>query len=169
MTNPNVPSIDVIAQKAVEILLQSGNHSPHLFIFSASENMVAPIPFMPETSEEKGILMKLIALEARKQSASGILTDIFMVTEAWMLRTDKGEEDLKGKRVSEHPDRVEILAVTHFNMQQNNARMRIYEMKRDHKGELVEIVAGSVSDEPQEVRSYLLEEFVAGWHSNPFS
>jgi hypothetical protein len=169
MTNPNVPSIDAIAQKAVDILLQSGNHEPHLFIFSTSESMVAPIPFMPETTEEKGALMKAIAYEARKQSESGVLTDVFMVTEAWMLRTDKGEADLGGRRVSEHPDRVEILAVTHFNVRQNNARMRIYEMKRDNKGELVEIVAGDVSDEPQEVRSHLLEQFVEGWNMLPLS
>ena len=167
MTNPNVPSIDIIAQKAVDVLLQSGNHSPHLFIFTMTESMIAPLAFIPETSEAKGMLMQVLAHEARKQSQSNVLTDIFMVTEAWMLNTEKSTEDLGDVRISEHPDRVEILAVTHFNVRHNNTRMRIYEMKRDAQGELVEIVAAPISEEPQEVRSYLLESFVAGWNASP--
>jgi hypothetical protein len=170
MTNPNVPSIDVIAQKAVDILLQSGNHQPFLFIFTMSDSMVAPLAFIPETTEEKSLMMKFIAQEARKQSQNTVLTDIFMVTEAWMLNTEKSAEDLGDTRISEHPDRVEILAVTQFNVRQNKAGMRIYEMKRDAKGELVEIVANATAGgDLQEVRSYLLEAFVAGWDALPLS
>jgi hypothetical protein len=81
-----------------------------------------------------------------------------------MLKTDNGQDDLGDRRISEHPDRVEVLIVTHLNVRQNKSRMRMYEMKRDAKGKLVEIVGGGVSNNPQEVRSYLLEAFVAGWN-----
>jgi len=169
MSKPKIPLIDTLAQQAVDILLQSGSHEPLLFIFTLLENIAAPIAYMPDSTDAKQMVMKVIAQEARKQCKSRALTDIFMVTEAWMLKTDKGEDALGDRRVSEHPDRVEVLIVTHLNVRQNKSGMRIYEMKRDAKGELVEIVGGGVSNDPQEVRSYLLEAFVAGWNMKPLS
>jgi hypothetical protein len=169
MPKITIPSIDTLAQEAVDMLLQSGSHEPLLFIFTLLENIVAPIAFMPDSTDAKQMVMKAIAHEARKQCKSRALTDIFMVTEAWMLKTEKGEEDLGNMRVSEHPNRVEVLIVTHLNVRQNKSGMRMYEMKRDSKGNLIEIVASGGSSEPYEVRSYLLEAFVAGWNMKPLS
>jgi hypothetical protein len=51
MPKPKIPSIDILAQQAVDILLQSGSHEPLLFIYTMMENVIAPIAFMPDSSE----------------------------------------------------------------------------------------------------------------------
>jgi hypothetical protein len=82
MPKITILSIDTLAQQAVDILLQSGNHEPLLFMFTMLEHIAAPIAYMPDSTDAKHMVMKVIAQTVREQCKSKVLTDIFMVTEA---------------------------------------------------------------------------------------
>jgi hypothetical protein len=157
-----VPPIDDIAQKAASLTLQSGGHVNMIHAFQEEKVHVMAVPYMPPMKVVRYALMRDLARKLRQQSSRrhGKLTDVFFISEAWMIRTTK-ERIANEPTPSQHPDRIEVLIVAHYNIPAAKYDLRMYEMLR--AGDSLDLQVLDGMDSPEEVKSDLIEHFVKGW------
>lgn len=139
-------AISSILEQAPHILREDKHHAPMLFVFGEHENAIVLLEFRDTDSKHAAMLAagrKLAFLQPHC---------IAFVAEAWMSRTIPPE----GKRVSEMPDKQEVLQVVAQN-QEGEIKAVAIPFSRVGK----EILLGEPI-ESSEVESYLLELFWRG-------
>lgn len=162
-------TLEMVAEMTVNAVLSTGNAVPHLFVQGKEGVSVVVIPDVPETFEQREKLFHFIGWKSKYElSAIGKLLDIFFTVEAWMVAIPRSEKDTflaEGVTPSNHPDRIEIVIISHIHVPTNGFNVEIFQIKRDTKGELRELVQMPKTDAEVEGESNLLNAFIHGWNS----
>lgn len=155
-----------IAEMAAGIVLQTGYAVPHLFIQGKKGVTVTMLSGgVPDSRAEKQRFFRFAGESCKREAGAAIgeLTDVFFTIEAWMVKLPNTPQINMSEIVpSEHPERVEVVIVTHKDVINDRLDIEMFEMKRNAAGELIELQ--QMSKEGGEVRgeSNLLDAFVEG-------
>jgi len=158
-------TIEAIAKTATIVLTQQGFHAPTILLDGTHESGVMVLPDFPSESEERIQLMYQTGKRAVREHSVGILRQVFLVSEAWMGRqipiADFGKKQYV--RPSLDPNRVEVLTITCFNPSTKESTIRLLEVIRNSKDEIVELKKVEIGD--GKGQDYLLPAFVAGYQN----
>ena len=162
-------TLELVAGMTVNAVLSTGNAVPHLFVQGKEGVSVVVIPDVPETFEQREKMFHFIGQKS-KQELSGIgkLLDIFFTVEAWMVAMPVAEKDsflAEGVTPGNHPDRIEIVIISHIHVPTSDFNVEIFQIKRDAIGELRELVQMPKTGAEVEGESNLLTAFIDGWNS----
>jgi hypothetical protein len=131
------PTFDDLIADAVQHTLETGFHLPT--VFAVGTKIVAVmIGDMPGTHDERAAVMYFLGFQTARQPI-GQLRDVVFVMEAWMAHAEPGETEMR-IRPSEHPQRKEILALSHYSLRESKLELVSYEMIRDASGKLIDLV-----------------------------
>jgi hypothetical protein len=157
-----VPPIDEVAQQAAKLTLQGGGHVNMIHAFQEEKLHIMAVPYMPPMKVVRYALMRDIGRRLRRTASKkhGALTDVFFITEAWMVHTTE-DRIANEPTPSQHPERIEVLIVTHYNVATAKYDLRMYEMLRS--GDSLDLSSMKDFEQPDEVKSDLIENFIAGW------
>jgi hypothetical protein len=95
--------IDHIIEQTRKNYEEEGELMPMFFLCKGKEITCCAAPF--QNDQEKAYALNAVKQMARRMKADWC----FHVTEAWMLKQDKKDGELYKGRVSEHPDKVEVV------------------------------------------------------------
>jgi hypothetical protein len=152
------PTIDQIASLAVEVMLQTGQHSGMLFLYQEKLPTIINLAGLPGEARF-AFMTALGSTLSEKLRAYGLLTDLFFVNEAWLTETTR-ERWQNEPPPSEHPDRIEVLMVAHYQMTARKIDVRMFNMLRnDNTLEL------QMRSDEGIFSSDLISAFVQGWQS----
>lgn len=157
-------ALDKICEVAQENILRDGYLVPMLAVETKTEIQYVAISEMPDEHLHKRfnfwMMGKTLAANLTKP-----LVSLTFVTEAWMVKRSPEDAALNG-RISEQPDRIEIIIIAQYQVQADKTIGRIYDIVRS--GVSVDLMK-QPHDDGIVYESVLLDEFVKGWHSENFA
>lgn len=152
---------------AKETILEQGQHIPVLVLVWKDDMAVALFDGLPETTQEKQVLLFKTARKLTKKRTGKEIQAIHFVTEAWTSFC-KVDEPRKYNAPSEDPDRKEVILVQTLTIldKQIKQTIRRAEMLRSADGKILDLLP---HDEEVEVQSRLLPAALVGVVSVQFS
>jgi hypothetical protein len=159
-------SLDDFAQDACADVLRDGALLPLLEAHTTEQTHVFALANLPQGEERQRAFFTLGARFGNDPaSGDAPVTDVFLRSEAWVRLVDDDEALLLG-RVSEDPQRVEAVIVTHTHAHTGAVDGRLYVMRRDDGGRLVGLT------ERADLRDAVAQDnlsgaFLAGMRASP--
>jgi hypothetical protein len=155
-----VDDVEEIVQLAKKLMFESGYHEPIVF-FKGTEGkgVVALETFGKDADERTKDMLNAGALAGIKRNV-GELELIVFVSEAWMGRAIKKEEDYI--LPSSDPKRVEVLIITYLDTATKEQAMRMFEVVRDSQKRIIDLKQNSLPD-VDSIKSPLLPAFLKGY------
>ncbi len=152
--------VEKIVQLAKKLMLESGYHEPIVF-FKGSEGkgVIALDTFGKNADERTKDMLNAGAYSALKRNV-GELELIVFVSEAWMGRATKKEEDIILPSLD--PKRVEALIITSFDTATKEQTMIMFEVVRNRQDKVIDLKQNSLNSVGS-VESPLLPAFLKGY------
>jgi hypothetical protein len=155
-------NIEMIAAKALDIVLENGTHSPTLIVNGSKENTVLVMDTFALTHALRMQQMAMFGFAFGLSGRTGKLQQVFLISEAWMSSAKEGQ--LPSVSPSEDPERKEILIIVSLNLIEDAREATVFEMVRDSEAVLRELKNFLSDDKPQlSSESPLLDAFVIGF------
>lgn len=142
------------------MLVRFGQHQPTLVIMGTARRVVVHFEHFPDTHEQKVLAFANVGVKVAVKGNIGELRTLYFVSEAWMSEAKKGK--LPTNPPSADPQRKEVLLINSYSVETKKQVLRMLEMKRNHRGELIELQP-MAQPEGGEVESPLLPAFVKGF------
>ena len=162
---PERYDLDEITNIAKENILKFGGHIPTVIVKGSDGSSIAQFESLPKAHEAKARLMFTAGMDTARSNQVGQLWQVIFISEAWLSMVEN--DNTIDKPPSQDPNRKEILIITSMELvDEHQASLAIFEMVRDSKDtliELAEIKEIETPHEAQNVKSPLLEAFVAGY------
>lgn len=157
MSSKSFPTLKYIIETATRFTLENGFH-PATIIAVGTSNSLATAPDMPDTHEERAMMMFFAGYQIAYERSIGRLRQVTFVMEGWMSRNFDN-------RPSEDPDRVEILLFFHHNFDLQRHSMVGMRMIRDGKGNLIDLVTeiDTRRNASETGESPLMDAFIVGY------
>jgi len=151
--------VEDVVQQAKGFVLRYGYHPTVLAVHGANGRRYVLFEEFPADYEAKVAFLYAAGKKLSQQSKLGTLNNVFLVTEAWMVKLEQGKPFI---RPSVHPKRIEVLVISRLDVLTEEQTVTTLEYVRDEKGNLIEIKESSL---PHGVtaESPLLPAFVAGF------
>lgn len=149
-------SLDDFAQDACADVLCDGALLPLLEAHATEQAYVFALANLPQGEERQSAFFTLGAHFGNDPATGDApLTDIYLRSEAWVRLLER-DEALPIGRISEDPQRVEVVVVTHTHVRTGAVDGRLYVMRRDDGGQLVALT------ERADLRGAVAEDNLSG-------
>ncbi len=152
--------MEEIEKLAKDMLVRFGQHHPTLFIEGTRGRVVISFEQFPDTHERRVQAFANAGVKVAAKGNVGELRTLYFVSEAWMSEAKKGK--LPMNPPSADPHRKEVLLITSYDVATKKQALRMLEMKRNHRGELI-VLEPMAGPEGAEMKSPLLPAFVKGF------
>lgn len=156
-------NIQDIISWAKEFMLKDGGHRPTLFVETDKPQMIfADVADMPPPAQRLAHFIEL-GRKMGQEHAGENLTEVAIVVMAWGSRQLPGQPAPK-VRPSQDPKRMEVFMITNMRFVGEKIERggEIYEILRDGKGKVVDLLKMQGVGQPQD---NLLAGFAAGFKS----
>ena len=153
-------TLDDVARKAQEVLLEDGYHVPTLILERDGQATVTQVNPMAETSAARVEQLQRVGFMLAQQEDVVIPQQVFFITEGWMSMVDKDQKH--PSRPSEDPHRKEVLLVTVLDMRERGSSTSVFEMSRDDEQRLSALHPLQMGED-ERMDSPLIEAFVQGF------
>lgn len=152
-------NLDNVFQWASQAFLETNHHPP--LLLAEGSLRVGVVHFngdIGETSTERGQTFFDLGKVLAEDTGLGDLLRVYFVSEGWSLLLEQGEEIPSS--ISDHPDRVEILIVSEYSVQERALNTRMAEIVRS---EMEEVIGLRPMELPRYSESGLLEALVTAY------
>lgn len=149
---PAQNTIDELAERAEEIILRDGYHSPMLIVNDLICGYVAQIDEMPDTHEKRAVLMMRIGTAIATLCYK--VQRVFFITEAY-------QSSNLNLRPVDDPKHIEVLLVGEYDWNTRKTQVSVYEMNRDESGVLREV---RYMEKQAEAENFLMDAFRKGYY-----
>jgi len=155
-------SFEEIISNAKEVTLRDGYHVPIVVMDGSKGLSVAQFQEISETHGGRMEVMRFLGQAAARDGRVGQLRQVFLISEAWMSRADKGNPPTL--RPSQDPNRKEVLIVSALQIEGRSKQLKLFEMRRNEQQRVI----GLTEIEPDSKKGTsieipLLEAFVQGY------
>lgn len=157
-------TIEAITETATKVLTQHGFHVLTILFDGTHGSDWVVVPEFPSESIERAQFLYQLGRKAVREHSVGILQQVFLVSEGWMSKLSiEGSSKKRYVRPSLDPHRVEVLTITCFNPSTEESIIRMLEVIRNSKEEIVELKKVEFGD--GKGQDNLLPAFVAGYQN----
>lgn len=154
-------TLEDVSRTACEIALRYAGHMPTLIAEGRLTSLMSNITPMPTEHEQRIALMHATGFLFAQSGQLGELVQVFFICEAWLSLPVAGEPPEVPP--SQDPNHTEVLIISHFDMEAQQANLRLYEMQRT-EGQLVQLNPMTpLTEAGGSVESPLLDAFVIGF------
>jgi hypothetical protein len=162
-SRPGQYSLEEVVEIAQEVILEHGNHVPTIIVQGEKGSAINQLVPFPETHEGRQERMFIAGLMLAQSGRIGDLKQVFFISEAWMSAAD--EDGPPRIPPSQDPKRIEVLIITHLEVEDQRTELALYEMIRDAEGRLADLLELEQpgTAEGGHVESPLLSAFVEGF------
>lgn len=169
----HVPTLDDFSKLACDLLLRDGAHLAmiHGYVVNPRKEkgdlFIAGLPAMPKHKVVRFAMMKQVGKQMNRQHGrkGTSLTDLFFVSEAWMVKAQPHDELDNMPSPADHPERIEILMIVHCHLPEQTYDMRIFEFVRS--GDSLDLSPAVVPDGYTGIYSELINHFLLGYGITP--
>jgi hypothetical protein len=152
--------MEEIERLAEEMLVRFGQHHPTLVVEGTQGKFIISFKDFPDTQEKKVQTLANAGVRVGAEGKVGDLCTLYFVFEAWMSEAKKGK--LPVNPPSADPNRKEVLIINGYDVATKKHELRVLEMMRDKRSELIELQPFTQPEEGT-IESPLLPAFVKGF------
>lgn len=160
--SPKPLTMAEVSQNARELLLKQGSHYPVILVDGTQRILPLVIEEFAPTFEGRRQQLFTAGFQTAFQVPLGTLRQVFLISEAWMTTTSK-EDYPPALTPSQDPKRKEVLIISQLVVSSKSEAVEVWEMRRDKKEKLVDIVLLTDMHEYKAHNTPLVEAFVTGY------
>ena len=156
---------EIVEKLAIDVCIKENGHIPQLIVCGKRQSSIMILKHFPDTYEEKIKTMASAAIQTVIEQGEkiGELRRVFFISEAWMSVVKK--KNLKTFLMpSKDPNRIEVLIISEFDVDNNEENVSSFEIKRNSENRIYNLERMKMGKGTGETKSALLQSFIKAYY-----